>query len=203
MGALLDAVPAGGADHTEHHRDLATAIEAGGGGGGGTTRLLDLGVVEATDLLAGPVTLYATPAGESVVAFRVGTYVNLDSSNMNVYVDGAEIEGQWLFLSDERPTTGGDRTIIIPGGDVKASIGGYGAAPWAAATVYAAGTYVIEAGVLWSTDGGTSGGSEPDFVAALVEGNVADNGMTWTQDVDAPTTGSLHVYALVAEAETP
>jgi len=32
MGALLDAVPAGGADHTEHHRDLATAIEAGGGG---------------------------------------------------------------------------------------------------------------------------------------------------------------------------
>jgi len=28
MGALLDAVPAGGADHTEHHRDLATAIEA-------------------------------------------------------------------------------------------------------------------------------------------------------------------------------
>jgi len=29
MGALLDAVPAGGADHTEHHRDLATAVEAG------------------------------------------------------------------------------------------------------------------------------------------------------------------------------
>jgi len=28
MGALLDAVPAGGADHTEHHRDLAAAIEA-------------------------------------------------------------------------------------------------------------------------------------------------------------------------------
>ena len=28
MGALLDAVPAGGADHTEHHRDLATAVEA-------------------------------------------------------------------------------------------------------------------------------------------------------------------------------
>lgn len=79
MGALLDAVPAGGADHTEHHRDLATAVEAVPSLTAGvdypTSATVTLSSAQLLDLHNTPVTLVAAPgAGKWLNVHSVTPY---------------------------------------------------------------------------------------------------------------------------------
>lgn len=170
---------------------------------GGVPELLDLGTVDVTDLLAGPVTVYSVPAGAVVLGIYAGDATAPDVAYAYVYVAGLQSDGPVVVL--DYASAGPDTTPsgwVSPGADIRASVAAYETGPWAAATVYPANAYVIEAGHLWFTDGGTSGGSEPDF-AGNIGGTVGDNGMTWTDETAVPTTGSVHVYALIGTPVLP
>lgn len=179
-------------------------------------RLVDLGVVTATSLLAGKQLLYTPAAGELVMA------VIIDQDTV-VLIDG--VASVWVATS----------TAALNATSMRALVCGLGASKWedsfAVAThfsiplsstalpIYAGldsgapgfvqgawqanhasvkGDGVIGAGHVWGAwaAGGTSGGSAPDF-AGNIGGSVVDGTITWSDDGAVPTTGSAHMYALV------
>lgn len=203
---------------------LIRATLAGHQGGidpdtGGIT-LVDLGVVNAVDLLAGPKTLY-TPSAGQYVALTVGpdSFVAMDHQSYDIVpndrlsllasmaplVQVAPNQTAWYqFLppGSNRLTAGGVQTSA----PIKAvlqtdtnTISILGPTPaWAATHLYAANVVILGPDNHWwsSGAGGTSAGTIPNF-AGNEGGTVVDGSVTWTDEGAIPTTGSLHLYALV------
>lgn len=181
--------------------DRISALEGGGGGGG--IRIVDLGVVDVTDLLAGPVTLHtpgagelvlsgspagaatATDAGSIVVAAGVTGLGSVDTNGNSPAADS-----NWssspivatLYDGNDRPITGA----------------------WATATAYGMEDAIIANGTVWSAiDAGTSGPGGGRIVTASLD----DGGSGWTvgdfADVDdgaGNTTASIEVLTVTGDA---
>ncbi len=199
-----------------------------GGSQPGAVRLLDLGVVEATDLAAGLVTLYTPDAGELVIAGYITDLTAPDTQALGLWLgDGTSFRPQFLAavgaIADDAATGGGvvssgldvSLAVQLSGDPVRAGLcesPGFPLADvWQANHVYVPDsvfstdqeTHVIGGGHLWfSGAGGTSGNSEPDW-AAHYEGSVTDGDITWTDEGAVPTTGSMHAYITVSAPAAP
>lgn len=192
---------------------------------GGAVQLVDFGVITAVSLLTGPNDLVDPGSGDVVVAAWITDSVVQDvaagfwvhPSQLPHYTDvaTATVKNAWAWTQNDGTVGGfpGGATIsaypsIMPllgvGGRVTLQIGDSPVTgTWAAATAYSQFDAVAEAGHLWfTTDAGTSGGSEPDF-PGNIGGSVGDNGMTWVDAGAVPTEGSIHVWMLVATPVTP
>lgn len=202
-------IQVGGGDHNLQIGP-GNALTFDGSPVGGSQTLTDLGVVEITDLLAGQVALY-TPSSEYVSAVP-----DVDSA--------VAPDHHTISIVQREPSDAGDpRSFFSYGGTFQGPAGaGHGFYPFVSSTVVYAGlvtdfsayfldealaawqanhvysdkTCISAAGHIWSSDTGTSGGSAPDFAGNL-GGTVTDNTVTWQDEGALPTTGSVHVYALV------
>lgn len=181
----------------------ATAWQTPAAGGG--TQFVDLGTLDLADLLDGPITVYDIPADTYLVSLHAPASETVAMDSALIYLGTG--------LGAEEYTVGGSFTggpSSLPSGvpylawiaETNAN-GNVVATGWDAATAYAAYNAIIVNGTIWVTDGGTSGGVEPDW-ASNVGWSVSDNGMTWTDSTTvAPTTGSVHLLALVGTPVAP
>jgi len=198
-------------------------LSVNGGSQPGAVRRLDLGVITAADLVAGPVTLYEPDAGEVVgpvylyaIEFLVlGGKAIIISRDEQVDPDDtsgfpalaawdsdlARDGGTWPASADEAfgtPLTTGvvkaalsESYLALPSGE-----------PWQANHVYPT-ALIVASNHAWEGNGGTSGGSLPDF-AGNFGGSVVDNDITWFDLGDLTTAdGSAHVYADVTTPVAP
>lgn len=211
--------------------DEGTAeVTVNGGSLPGALRVLDLGVVDITDLFDGPVTLYTPEAGEIIgpVFLRDVTYVNTSGAiaisreeqefddHQNPPLAGIDSDTAWdgFYGSSVAVGSGSGLKLIAPTttGPVTAemqhdlppsqSVQGR----WQANHAYDGSEQpatIIAAGHIWSTgDAGDSGGTEPDWPSAFAS-DIADNDLTWNDDGLAPSQGSCHVYAYVSVPAAP
>lgn len=158
---LHTAIPAevtpGSEGHYDHHRDLATAVEAVETFVLPAVRIVDLGVVEVADLLAGPVTLYTPGAGELVLAGSVlDVFTLTDSGYINVAAASSNLGsvstvGAASTAGEQATASPVIATLYVPGDHP--IVGG-----WATATAYAQDDAIVAGGFTWYTPtGGTSG----------------------------------------------
>lgn len=219
---LRELVNAGFSSHAA--QAIADYVEANGGsGGGGNARGVDLGVINATDLIGAPLDLNLTILAED------GDVVNLVIAADNfVQMDGvlaAVVRAyqstnynllQWRY-TDVAPewTNGGNADeyagIVHDGGPLlmRLALGSYYVdvmSGWEADHAYEDSAHIIEAGHVWSINvsSGTSGSSRPDFEGSFA-GDTSDDGTLtggWSDNGALPTVGSLHLVAIVI-AEGP
>lgn len=223
-------VPAGGATGETlakaSNADYDTEWVPPGGSQPGAVRRLDLGIVAATDLADGIVTLYTPEAGEIVGPVYLYDVVFCDNSgavvlgrdeqvaadanfpplaawDSDLSFDGAGFAGGGDGDLHQVPLTTGPVTVGLSN---DASTLGIPVDTWQAGHVYVDSPIpdeVVEAGHLWyALPGGTSGGSRPDF-EGNIGGTVTDNDITWNDNSAVPTVGSAHVYADVTIPDTP
>lgn len=169
--------------------------------------LVDLGIVNAVDLLNGPQTLF-TPAGSQFVSFVVSDadFVAIDNGfGVHFSLGDADLL-DWGQFGSTTPTsmipmngliTSRAITCIGEAADHTSWTITAPLAAWQASHSYPANAVILGADDhLWTSSGGTSDTTIPDF-AGNEGGTVVDNDITWTDAGAVPTQGSLHVYALV------
>lgn len=193
----------------------------------GTLRLLDLGTINFTDTLNGPLTLYTTAVGEVMVQvlFVFGSTVDPGPTQNLIFTthpnDATEepnglwfaaYYGEWQDTSNEAFSEG--KSWPIQSGTLYAAYmdssgnPGYVRGAWQANHTYTSdgnlnNDQITAVGHVWvSGPGGTSGTSSPNF-SGNIGGTVSDNGITWTDLGDVPTTGSVHVLLQVATPVNP
>jgi hypothetical protein len=212
------------ADGTLMHMDpegSETELGTGGPGGSqpGAVRRLDLGVVTAADVAAGPLTLYTPDSGEQIGPVYLTDITLTDNQGLSVgravIVDGAIEKVVALASIDSDTVMSGERLDfpMVPLTDAPLTAGGSITVgtpvqvDWEASTDYLTGDVVVGNGTYWSADpAGTSGMTEPDWAANAGPGGfVVDGGVTWTDSTVAgpPATGAMHVYADVCTPEAP
>ncbi len=220
MGLGSTGVPADGDTLTWDEATHFWKPSAGGGGGG--LSLVDLGVVNAVDLLDGPQPIYETAdqqyiqiipnwVGATVMDGLTGLSVQLGDLAPQVGVAPYGIVMELQSTLPQHPGRVGDQAgnalaAIFADGSVMSAVlnttDGINVitapAAWQANHVYAADALIEESGHWWwAGAGGTSGMSIPDFPGNF-GGTVTDNDITWTDDGPIPTQGTLHLYALVS-----
>lgn len=190
----------------------------------GQTRLQDLGVVSVADVIANsnqPLLLY-TPATNERIVMLIPDQESVVATD-SLYLGVVSLDAHAVY-----PVVTWGVFVNHAGGCLVFDLGGNadGAAPlgmvsdplyvaltdhctvtgnWAPNTDYADVTtgpagVVGNDGHIWRNVGaaGTSGGSSPDF-AGNEGGTVADGpDIVWHDSGAAPTTGSVHLYALIA-----
>lgn len=205
------------------------ANQPGGGSQAGAVRRLDLGVVNATDLLGGAVTLYTPDAGEIVgpvflrditqtdfYAFAITRDEEDDSSATDKNfppMAGVDEDTAWDGYWGQKyggPSIGGQVIAPTTNGPLKAVLK-YGlpvaqsVEPWQPNTAYngtdTAAAVIDDEGNVWSTsDSGTSGAS---ITWDQMGGTTVDNDITWSKENPVPSVGSAHVYADVSVPVAP
>ncbi len=208
-------------------RDIqAVRVSEGGGGNGGSqpgaVRRLDLGVVDVSDLLTDSVLLYTPDSGEIVLGVYLRDVTFTDAFGMAVAcTDGTSAEDTnnlaavttGFYNESVRGTAAGrlaTRTAITPirAGLTEDDASQPIASAWEADHHYVPDSTTSESLIVASghlrltNDDGDSGGSVPDFPGNF-GGSVVDNDLTWTDEGELPTIGSMHVYADVATPVAP
>jgi len=179
--------------------------------GGGSTSMVDLGVLSAPGLVNGPQTLYTPPAAQWIaLALDPDDYVNIDNpfeADLTIGAIPFLIWSASQVLTDmidrvaHRSPLVFSSPLVATGVTEQDGISITAAlVDWQANHVYAQNALILRSGTIWAaTTPGTSGGAPPNFAGAPNPGDtVADNTVTWTNEGLAPTTGSFHLYALVA-----
>jgi hypothetical protein len=192
--------------------------------GGGSVKLVDLGVVNAVDLLSGPKTLY-TPAANTMCILMVGPdgFVGYGANNAQTYAGPNPGTGPRMFVLQTTFGTSADQLTWWAGGssgnalelsdgtpikaylltDFNALLVASAPPAWVLNHVYAANFLISSSGRLWSNSGGTSGGTIPAFGGVGQGGTIADGTGFWQDEGIVPTLGSAHLYALIATPVAP
>lgn len=175
-------------------------------------RLVDLGEVDLVDLLDGPVTLY-TPDGPTLMSLPSSVVVlpqpNNAQSAMLFYSSTDSIADSSQQLAEWNNFDVVDKTdfLHIISDPIKMSIQNPSSRDsistpypvWQANHAYVEETdWVYEVEHVWylSEGDGTSAGSEPDWAAHLGD-EVVDGAITWGDGGVLPSSGTVHIYALV------
>lgn len=181
--------------------------------------MTDLGVLHATDLNAGEVTVFAPTAGQFVQITSGALVAGDTGQGLQIGLAGTAAPATNLYArllynwqaynsvtENGWPTPDKFNNYVSDGTAIKASsetlTNAFGVltapAAWQALHNYPA-AIVIIAGPdhhWWSqTAGGMSGAMIPNF-AGNEGGSVVDGAVTWTDEGPIPATGSIHLYAL-------
>lgn len=165
----------------------------------GVVRLVDLGVVDIPDALIAGVGIYVPSFDEVVMTLLYATDgAEVLNGDFDIeFTNGTDVFGTLVAPSTKTATALIAATPII----VHAVDLPYGAiGTWAANTDYALDDMVLDSNghVQVVTDAGNSGDEEPTWNA--LGGTTVDDGVVWTDNGVAPTTGKLHIYAQIATA---